>query len=180
MKPATVCAMVGGAIGNTVVGKGHAKWLIAVGYVLSVGALVPWGFVGPQFGIWYVIVFAMLYLFASPPIAVGAQAIVLGRIPTADHGTASAMMNVMYQFGSSLFLAVVNVVMASTKKGYFLRGYHNGMWTLLGFTAFGAILYLVLYLPMEATTAGRIDSRGESPELKVEEGEGDAAQPTPK
>jgi hypothetical protein len=33
--------MMGGAIGNTLVGKGHTKLLIAVGYVLSVGALVP-------------------------------------------------------------------------------------------------------------------------------------------
>ena len=163
--------MVGGGIGNTLVGKGHAKTLIAVGYVLSVGALVPWGFVGPQFGIWYVIIFAMLYLFASPPIAVGAQAIVLGQIPTEDHGTASAMMNVMYQFGSSLFLAVINIVMASTKKGNALWGYHNGMWALLGFTAFGAAVYLVLYLPIEATAAGRLGSREKKLESKAEEGD---------
>lgn len=162
--------MIGGAIGNKVVGKGHAKWLIAIGYLVSCGALVPWGFVGPQFGIWYVIVFAMLYLFASPPVSVGAQSIVLGRIDTADHGTASAMMNVMYQFGSSLFLAVVNVVMASTNEGDPLRGYHNGMWTLLGFTAFGAIIYLVLYLPLQITTTQHIDKREQSPELEAEEG----------
>jgi hypothetical protein len=41
---------------------------------------------------------------------------VLDRFPTAEYGTASATMNVMYQFGSSLFLAVVNIVMASTKQ----------------------------------------------------------------
>lgn len=176
--PATAAAIIGGGIGNKLVGMGYAKLVIAIGYAISVGALVPWGFVGPQFGIWFVIVFAMIYLFASPPIAVGAQAIVLGQIPTEDHGTASAMMNVMYQFGSSLFLAVVNVVVAATNKGDLLRGYHNGMWTLLGFTATGMIIYMVFYLPMKGTRAGKIindDHASDNSLTRTEEGKHEAS-----
>jgi hypothetical protein len=56
----------------------------------------------------------MVCLFAAPGIAMAAQAILLNEIPLEDHGTAAALMNVMYQFGSSLSLAVVNVVMGST------------------------------------------------------------------
>ncbi|KAL2817974.1 major facilitator superfamily domain-containing protein [Aspergillus cavernicola] len=98
--PAIAASMIGGGIGNKLVGMGHTKIVIVAGYVISVGALVPWGFVGPQFGIWYVIIFAMLYLFAAPGIAVAAQVIVLNEIPLEDHGIAAALMNVMYQFGS--------------------------------------------------------------------------------
>ncbi|CAI7608173.1 unnamed protein product [Penicillium pancosmium] len=160
--PATAVSVIGGGIGNKLVGMGHTKIAIVGGYVISVSALVPWGFVGPQFGIWYVIVFSMLYLFAAPGIAVAAQAIVLNEIPLEDHGTAAALMNVMYQFGSSLFLAVVNVVMGSTvgaretNKGL-LAQYHNGMWTLLGFTAVGLILFVVFYLPRESRRAGMVE-----------------------
>ncbi|KAI9874637.1 MAG: hypothetical protein M1830_009536 [Pleopsidium flavum] len=162
--PATAAAILTGGIGNTLVGKGYAKIVIVLGYIVSIGALVPWGFVGPQHGPWFVIVFAMLYLAASPPIAVGAQAIVLHEIPVEMHGTASAMMNVMYQFGSALFLAVVNLVIKSktpdqTARGL-LRGYHFGMWTLLGFTAAGFVAFVVLYLPVKSTRGGMLEKEG--------------------
>lgn len=167
--------MIGGGIGNKLVGMGHTKIVIVAGYVISVGALVPWGFVGPQFGIWYVIVFSMLYLFAAPGIAVAAQAIVLNEIPLEDHGTAAALMNVMYQFGSSLFLAVVNVVMGSTAGNGntdhdLLVQYHNGMWALLAFTATGLILFVVFYLPRESRQAGMLEKpQDETIEVKDEE-----------
>lgn len=167
--------MIGGGIGNKLVGMGHTKIVIVAGYVISVGALVPWGFVGPQFGIWYVIIFSMLYLFAAPGIAVAAQAIVLNEIPLEDHGTAAALMNVMYQFGSSLFLAVVNVVMGSTGRSGdlsrdLLTQYHNGMWTLLAFTATGLVLFVVFYLPRESRHGGMLDkSQNEPVEIKDEE-----------
>lgn len=151
--------MIGGGIGNKLVGMGQTKIVIIAGYVISVGALVPWGFVGPRFGIWYVIVFSIFYLFPAPGIAVAAQAIVLNEIPLKDHGTAAALMNVMYQFGSSLFLAVVNVVMGSTAGSGdtdqdLLTQYRNGMWTLLAFTATGLIIFVVLYLPRKSHNAG--------------------------
>jgi hypothetical protein len=107
--------MIGGGIGNTLVGKGHTKAVILAGYIISIGGLIPRRFVGPKYGIWYVIFLSMLYLFPAPGIAVVAQAIVLNDIPLEDHGTAAALMNVMYQFGSSLFVAIANVVMNSNK-----------------------------------------------------------------
>ncbi|KAJ5471182.1 Major facilitator superfamily domaingeneral substrate transporter [Penicillium desertorum] len=173
--PATAASMIGGGIGNKLVGMGYTKIVIVAGYVISVGALVPWGFVGPQFGIWYVIVFSIFYLFAAPGIAVAAQAIVLNEIPLEDHGTAGALMNVMYQFGSSLFLAVINVVMGSTARTGdmshdLLVQYHNGMWTLLAFTATGLILFVVFYLPRESRHAGILEKpQSESDEVKDEE-----------
>jgi hypothetical protein len=167
--------MIGGGIGNKLVGMGHTKIVIVAGYVISVGALIPWGFVGPRFGIWYVIIFSMLYLFPAPGIAVAAQAIVLNEIPLEDHGTAAALMNVMYQFGSSLFLAVVNVVMGSTAGAGntdhdLLVQYRNGMWTLLAFTATGLILFVVLYLPRKSRNAGMLEKlHTETVPLKDEE-----------
>ncbi|KAL4782353.1 hypothetical protein BJX76DRAFT_359061 [Aspergillus varians] len=145
--PATAASVVGGGIGNKLVGMGHTKIVIVAGYVISVGSFVPWGVVGPQFGIWYVIIALMLYLFVAPGIAVAAQAaqaIVLNEIPLEDHGTATVLMNVMYQFGSSLFLTVVNGVTISTASTGnpthdLLVKYHNGMWTLLAFTATGLV-----------------------------------------
>jgi Major Facilitator Superfamily len=174
-QPATAASMIGGGIGNKLVGMGHTKIVIIVGYVISVGALIPWGFIGPRFGIWYVIVFSMLYLFPAPGIAVAAQAIVLNEIPLEDHGTAAALMNVMYQFGSSLFLVVVNVVMGSTGGSGdtdhdLLVRYRNGMWTLLAFTATGSILFVVLYLPRESRNAGMLEkSLNETAHVKDEE-----------
>lgn len=146
---------------------------------MSVGALVPWGFVGPQFGIWYVIVFAMLYLAAAPAIACAGQAIVLHEIPLEDHGMASALMNVMYQFGSSLLLALVNVAMGSTKKTgnpeeQLLNQYHNGAWALLGLTAAGLVLFLVFYARRESSKGGMInktaDGDAATPQETKEEG----------
>ena len=141
---------------------GHIKIMIVVGYIISVGALIPWVFVGPQFGIWYPIIFSMLYLFPAPGIAVAAQAIVLNEIPLEDHGTAAALMNLMYQFGSSLFLAVANVVMGSTKGANNteydqLVQYRNGMLSLLGFTAAGLVTFVVLYLPRKSRNAGKLE-----------------------
>jgi MFS family permease len=155
--------MIGGGIGNKLVEMGHAKFVIIAGYVICVGALVPWGFVGPRFGIWYVIVFSILYLFPAPGIAVAAQAIVLNEIPLEDHGTAAALMNIMYQFGSSLFLAVVNVVMGRSTASNgdtdhnLLVQYRNGMWTLLAFTATGLFSFAILYLPRESRHAGMLE-----------------------
>lgn len=153
--------MIGGGIGNKLVGMGYAKFVILIAYVISAGGIIPWGFAGPQFGIWYVIVFSMIYLFPAPAIAVAAQAIILHEIPLEDHGTAAALMNVMYQFGSSIFLAVVNVVMASTAgpndTGHdLLLQYRNGMWTLLGFTGLGLIIYVVFYIPRKPTIGGKV------------------------
>lgn len=160
-QPATAASMIGGGIDNKLVGMGYTKIVIVVGYIISVGALVPWGFVGPHFGIWYVIIFSILYLFPAPGIAVAAQAIVLNEIPLEDHSTAAALMNVMYQFGSSLFLAVANVVMGSTANAGntehgLLVQYQNGMWTLLAFTATWLVLFAVLYLPQKFRNAGMI------------------------
>jgi hypothetical protein len=124
-------------------------------------ALIPWGLIRTSNGPWYTIVFAMLYLFSAPPIVIGAQTIILHEIPTADHGTASALMNVSYQFGASLILAVVNIAIESTgndgTKGM-LAGYNHGMWTLLGFTGMGLLLFIALYLPLKPTQAGVVQS----------------------
>lgn len=146
--PATAMAVVGGGIGNTLVQKGMPKVAIFAGYVLGVGMLVPWGFVGPQHGIWYVIVFAALYLFSQPPITVGAQKLILSEVAVKDHGTASALLYVAYQFGSSLFLAIVNVILGqsdeSTPQGL-LEGYHNSFWFLTGITAAGFLGFSAFY-----------------------------------
>lgn len=110
---------------------------------------IRWGLIGPQYGIWYLIVFALLFLFSQPPITVGAQSLILREIAISSHGTASAVMYVAYQFGSSLFLAIVNVVLGgsdrSTPQGL-LRGYHNSMWALLGIMAFGFIVFVIFYI----------------------------------
>lgn len=124
-------------------------------------ALIPWGLIRTTKGPWYTIVFAMLYLFSAPPIVIGAQTIILHEIPTADHGTASALMNVSYQFGASLILAVVNIAIGSTGNDGthgMLSGYNNGMWTLLGFTGMGLLLFVALYLPLKPTQAGIVQS----------------------
>ncbi|KAF2867225.1 hypothetical protein BDV95DRAFT_671413 [Massariosphaeria phaeospora] len=94
--PATVASMIGGAIANCFVGKGQIKLLIVCGYVISTAALISWGLIPTSQGPWYTIVFAMIYLSSAPPIVVGAQTLVLHEIPVADHGTASALMNVSY------------------------------------------------------------------------------------
>jgi len=146
--PATAMAIVGGGIGNTLVQKGKPKVAIVAGYVLGLGMLVPWGLVNASHGIWYVIVFAMLYLFSQPPITVGAQKLILSEIAVSSHGTASALMYVVYQFGSSLFLAIVNVVLGSSDQSTpegLLKGYQNSMWFLLGVTAAGFIGFMAFY-----------------------------------
>lgn len=146
--PATAMAVVGGAIGNTLVQKDLPKVAIFGGYVLGVGMLVPWGFVGPQHGIWYVIVFAALYLFSQPPITVGAQKLILSEVPVKDHGTVSALLYVAYQFGSSLFLAVVNVILGQvteTTPQALLQGYRNSFWFLTGITAAGFLGFSAFY-----------------------------------
>jgi hypothetical protein len=124
-------------------------------------ALIPWGLIRTSNGTWYTIVFAMLYLFSAPPIVIGAQTIILHEIPTADHGTASALMNVSYQFGASLILAVVNIAIGSSHNDGalgLLVGYNNGMWTLLGFTGMGLLSFVALYLPLKPTQAGVVQS----------------------
>jgi hypothetical protein len=124
-------------------------------------ALIPWGLIRTANGPWYTIIFAMLYLFSAPPIVIGAQTIILHEIPTADHGTASALMNVSYQFGASLILAVVNIAIGSTGNDGthgILAGYNNGMWTVLGFTAMGLLLFVALYLPLKSTQVGIVQS----------------------
>ncbi|KAK2616703.1 hypothetical protein QQS21_000315 [Conoideocrella luteorostrata] len=75
-------------------------------------------------------------------------------------------MNVMYQFGSSLFLAVVNVAMGSTKREGnidhdLLVQYRNGMWTLLAFTATGLVIFMVFYLRRESRQAGMLKPESE-------------------
>ena len=64
----------------------------------------------------------------------------------------------MYLFGSSLALAIVNIVVAATTKDDLLQGYRNGMWTLLGYTSLGAALFFMLYLRVETVHAGRLAS----------------------
>lgn len=146
--PATAAAIVGGGIGNTLVQKGIPKAAIIGGYVLGIGSLVPWGLINTSHGIWYVIVFALLYLFSQPPITVGAQNLILSEVPVINHGTASALMYVVYQFGSALFLAIVNVVLGSSDQNTpqgLLKGYQNSMWTLLGITSAGFIGFMAFY-----------------------------------
>jgi hypothetical protein len=114
--------------------------------------LIPWAFIAPHFGIWFPIVFAILYLVSSPPIVVAAQAIIFGQIQPKLHGTASALMYVMYQFGSSLFLAVANIVIGATSStNGLLVGYRNAMWSLIGFMGLGLGLFLAMYMPLRDT-----------------------------
>jgi hypothetical protein len=40
-KPATVVAMIGGAIRNFFVGKGQTKFLIVAGYIVNMCTLIP-------------------------------------------------------------------------------------------------------------------------------------------
>jgi hypothetical protein len=113
--------------------------------------------IGTQYGIWYVIVFALIFLFSQPPITVGAQSLILSEIPIQNHGTASAVMYVAYQFGSSLFLAIVNVVLGSTDRSTeegLLMGYRNSMWTLLGIMALGLIVFVAFYIIQGLTGKG--------------------------
>ncbi|KAF2143179.1 uncharacterized protein K452DRAFT_350308 [Aplosporella prunicola CBS 121167] len=160
--PATGAAVIGGVVGNALVDRGYPKIPIVGGYTISVGALVPWGFVAPKYGIWFVIVFSMLYLFASPPITVGAQSIILHNIPVGDHGTASALMYVAYQFGSSLFDM-------NTESGM-KDAYHNAMWTLLALTAAGYVTFVVFYLGNRAVSGSpsapveRLEKEHKSPD----------------
>lgn len=91
----------------------------------------------------------MLFLFSQPPITVGAQSLILKEIPVTSHGTASAVMYVAYQFGSALFLAIVNVVLGSSDQSTpegLLKGYHNSMWTLLGIMALGFLVFVSYYI----------------------------------
>ncbi|KAL2421279.1 Mediator of RNA polymerase II transcription subunit 5 [Exophiala dermatitidis] len=167
--PAAFASVIGGGIANTLVNMKQTSLLIVGGYTLSVGALIPWGVIGPQYGIWYVIVFSALYLFSSPIVTVGAQALVLQEVPVEDHGRAAALTYVLYQFGSSLFLAVANILIGSTSKGEtpqgLLVGYRNAIWSLVGFTSVGLASFVVLYLPgqskkvVEAQAAGTLMER---------------------
>jgi len=78
-------------------------------------------------------------------------------------------MNVSYQFGASLILAVVNIAIGSTGNDGthgMLAGYKNGMWTLLAFTGIGLLLFVALYLPLKPTQAGIIQSEvGDTAEI---------------
>ncbi|EHY51785.1 Major facilitator superfamily multidrug transporter mfsC [Exophiala dermatitidis] len=168
--PAAFASVIGGGIANTLVNMKQTSLLIVGGYTLSVGALIPWGVIGPQYGIWYVIVFSALYLFSSPIVTVGAQALVLQEVPVEDHGRAAALTYVLYQFGSSLFLAVANILIGSTSKGEtpqgLLVGYRNAIWSLVGFTSVGLASFVVLYLPgqskkvVESQAAGTVNEPG--------------------
>lgn len=160
VQPATAAAIIGGAIGNQTICHFHPKYTIIVGFIVGIGALIPWAFIAPHFGIWFPIVFAMLYLVSSPPIVVAAQAIIFGQIRPELHGTASALMYVMYQFGSSLFLAVANIVIGATSTSNgLLVGYRNAR--------LGLCLFLAMYMPLREKARLHDESSSEKSETEL-------------
>lgn len=63
---------------------------------------------------------ALINTYSPKVVVVCAEAIRLGRVTTED--AALAIINAMYQSGSSLIFAVINANIASTKKVEFLQG----------------------------------------------------------
>ena len=73
-------------------------------------------------------------------------------------------MYVMYQFGSSLFLAVANIVIGATSANGLLVGYRNAMWSLIAFTGLGLGLFLAVYMPLRDKPQSDTESLSKEPE----------------